>query len=60
MTTDEAKSLVGVKGAVVQDSMDTGIWGKIEYVTEDAWAGIRGPYNRLDEVPVSRLEIDPT
>lgn len=56
MTLTEAKKLVG---QMVQ-AVDSDIAGVLEYLTVDGWAGIRGPFRRLDEVQVARLEVDPT
>lgn len=56
MTTTEAKQMVGQ--AVQATGSD--IFGVLEYVTADEWAGIRGPFGRLDEIQVARLEVDPT
>ena len=57
MDINTAKRLVG---EVVQDSLGGDIFGILEYVTADGWAGVRGPHRRLDEVQVVRLEVDPT
>lgn len=65
LTVEQAKKMVGQMGAVVQ-AVDSDIWGILEYVTADGWAGVRGPKmpgmetGRLDEVQVGRLIIDPT
>jgi hypothetical protein len=57
MDLNTAKQMVG---QVVQDSMGSDIFGVLECITPDGWAGIRGPFNRYDELPLSRIEIDPT
>jgi hypothetical protein len=57
MNVETAKQMVG---QVVQDKMGGEIFGILEYVTADGWAGVRGPFKRLDEIQVSRLELDPT
>lgn len=61
-TIEQAKQWIG---AVVQsDSSD--IWGILEYITPDGWAGVRGPKlpgterGRLDEIQVGRIYPDPT
>lgn len=56
MTKQDAVKMVGW---VVQGK-DSDIFGILEYVTEDGWAGIRGPYNGLDEIQVERLQISGT
>ncbi len=57
MTQTQAQKMVG---KMVQDKLGSGIFGKLVEVKADGWAVVRGPYNRLDEVQVSRLEVDPT
>lgn len=56
MNNETAKQMVG---QTVQ-AVDSDIFGTLEYVTADGWAGVRGPFRRLDEIQVSRLELDPT
>lgn len=62
MDVSTAQLLVG---QVVQ-AADSDVWGILEYVTEDGWAGVRGPKmpgmekGRLDEIQVSRMVLDPT
>lgn len=56
MNLETAKKMVG---QAVQ-AKDSDIFGVLEYVTADGWAGIRGPFRRLDEIQVGRLEVDPT
>lgn len=61
MDLNTAKQMVQQGGVVVQDTLrDSDIFGVLEKVTADGWAGIRGPFNRYDELPLSRIEIDPT
>lgn len=57
MDIETAKQMVG---QVVQDSMGGDIFGVLEKVTPDGWVGIRGPFGRYDELPLHRVEIDPT
>lgn len=57
MDTTTAQQMIG---RAVQVKGDASFFGVLEYVTLDGWAGIRGPGRRLDEVQVSRLELDPT
>lgn len=58
MDLNTAKQMVG---QVVQDTLDgSDIFGILEEVTADGWVGIRGPFNRYDELPLSRVEVDPT
>lgn len=58
MDLNTAKQMVG---QVVQDTLDgSDISGILEKVTADGWVGIRGPFNRYDELPLSRIEVDPT
>lgn len=59
LTVEQAKKMVGQMGAVVQ-AVDSEIWGIIEYVTADGWAGVRGPGKRLDEIQVSRIFLSRT
>lgn len=56
MTKTEAQKVVGF---VVQ-SDDSEIFGILEYVTADGWAGVRGPRGCLDEIQVGRIYPDPT
>ena len=56
MDITTAKQMVGQS---VQ-AKDSDIFGILEYVTADGWAGVRGPFKRLDEIQVNRLEMDPT
>lgn len=57
MTTTEAQSKIGLVVA-----SDCEIWGALEYVTADGWAGIRAlppvgstKQGRLDEIQVARI-----
>lgn len=61
MDLDTAKQMVKQGGVVVQDTLaDSDIFGILERVTADGWVGVRGPFNRYDELPLSRIEVDPT
>ena len=60
MDLNTAKQMEKQGGVVVQDSMGSGIFGVLEKVTEDGWVGVRGPFNRYDELPLARVEVDPT
>lgn len=57
MDINTAKQMVG---QVVQVKGFEDFFGVLETVTADGWAGIRGPFNRYDEVQVERIEVDPT
>lgn len=47
-------------GKVVQDTLGSGIWGKVLAVKPDGWAVVQGPGGRIDEIQASRLVVDPT
>lgn len=49
------------QGDVVQFVVNGKImfFGKAEYITH-GWVGIRQPSGRIDEAPISHVEIDPT
>lgn len=41
-------------GRAVESDFYTDLFGILEYV-RDGWAGVRGPFGRLDEYPAERI-----
>lgn len=56
----EAMNKTNLVGLMVWDNSGTGIYGRVEYVTEDGWLGVRDESGRLDEMPLARAIADRT